>query len=379
MVERRRTSGARSSATSNIDESDIADEREEKSHTGAIFMRRSVSQLLFHYLPERTVDWENGLAIVKLTQAHLSSVWPDDKIATVLDEVALLFDHWRKRGGSIDYSFPDPRTRRQGFAIGTPISIEARALETAFICQHCSRLYFPKLRSLTRDISDVLVCSDCDKRALRQFGQVFVHGCGELVPVTEWMPATPRQEDGSYKSTSYPLKCKNCGDKGKLALPERGGRVKDMKLICRKCGSIVQERFTANCKRCLERIIKEQQKTASGGANASGETGESPQTTGSVVSRVAMRMARYSASDTYYPQTLTMLRLDRPRITRSGDEEIDLLRRMLPATRRPEAHGGAGITIEALGRRLKDAEANNNQDEIERIRMLIIQAISKPN
>ncbi len=34
-----------------------------------------------------------------------------------------------------------------------------------------------------------------------------------------------------------------------------------------------------------------------------------------------MRLARYSASDTYYPQTLSVLRLDRPRLT-SADDDI---------------------------------------------------------
>ena len=29
-------------------------------------MQRGVSQLLFNYLPNRTVDWEDGLAIVQL-------------------------------------------------------------------------------------------------------------------------------------------------------------------------------------------------------------------------------------------------------------------------------------------------------------------------
>ena len=42
-----------------------------RSATGPLVMQRGVSQLLFHYLPARTVDWENGLAIVMLTQEFL--------------------------------------------------------------------------------------------------------------------------------------------------------------------------------------------------------------------------------------------------------------------------------------------------------------------
>src|SRR5262245_58990956 len=115
MAEKKRTDGGwkRKDGTSkdrrDTIDSDATIERDVESRTGALFMQRGVSQMLFHYLPERTVDWENGLAIIKLTQAHLSSVWPDDKIATVLNEVVLQFDRWRKRGGSIDQNFPDPR------------------------------------------------------------------------------------------------------------------------------------------------------------------------------------------------------------------------------------------------------------------------------
>src|SRR5437868_14622402 len=108
-------------------------------------MQRSVSQLLFHYLPGRTVDWENGLAIVQLTQVRFSAIWPGEQAAVVLDEMAFLFERWRRWGGSIDPQFPDPRTRTGEFAVGTPESIEATVLETAFVCQNCSRLHFISL------------------------------------------------------------------------------------------------------------------------------------------------------------------------------------------------------------------------------------------
>ena len=87
-----------------------------------------------------------------------------------------------------------------------------------------------------------------------------------------------------------------------------------------------------------------------------------------------MRMSRYNANATYYPQTLSMLRLDRPEITRAGDPDVELLRRMLPAGKRP-TESGSGSTIEQLGTKLKQAELNNDSDEIERIRKLILAAI----
>lgn len=341
----------------------------EATSTGAaLVMQRGVSQLLFHYLPERTVDWENGLAIVTLTQPRLSSVWPEEKADIVLDEIYLLLERWRQKGGSVDSRFPNPKTQRGSFAIGTPESIEARVLETALICQNCSRLSFVKFSRLAKPDTKMPVCPDCGKHSVRQLGQVFVHGCGELVPIRDWMPATKVAEDGSLRSTSHPLQCSKCKGEGRLTLTVRTERVKDMKVECRNCGTIVKDRLTARCKRCLEELTKDE---------LSASSYAEVEASGSVVARIAMRMARYNANATYYPQTLSMLRLDKPEITRGDDPEVELLRRMLPAEKRPSAESGSGATIEQLGIKLKQAEMNNDSDEIERIRKLILAAIQK--
>ena len=341
---------------------------EATSMAAPLVMQRGVSQLLFHYLPERTVDWENGLAIVTLTQTRLSSVWPEERSNIVLDEIYLLLERWRQRGGSIDPRFPNAKNQRGSFAIGMPESIEARVLETALICQNCSRLSFEKFSRLAKPDAKMPACPDCGKHTIRQLGQVFVHGCGELVPIKEWMPATKVSEDGSLVSTSHPLQCGNCKEKGRLTLTVRTERVKDMKLECRNCGTIVRERLTARCKRCLEEL------TNDGGLV---QTRPEAEASGSIVARIPMRMSRYNANATYYPQTLSMLRLDRPEVTRLDDPDVELLRRMLPAEKRPTTEPGSGSTIEQLGIRLKKAELNNDSDEIERIRKLILAAITK--
>lgn len=371
----RRTSGHRSSDYS--DHAEPARENDAEAERAPLVMQRGVSQLLYHYLPGRTVDWESGLAIVQLTQVHFTSLWKEGLIKAVLDELALLFDRWRKRGGKIDRMFPDPRTQPGQFAVGLPEAVEATLFETALVCQNCYRLYFTESKHLARDNANVLTCSDadCGRRALRQFGQVFVHGCGEIVPLKEWMPATKKTEDGFFKPTSHPIRCQNCGTKGRLKISAQSERVKDMKVVCKDCGSIVgfHERLTANCQRCLEELIKARQRGEGGEVDT---PEEGVQVSGSVVARIAMRMGRYSASATYYPQTLSMLRLDRPVIMTAADDELDLLRRMLPSSRRPDSQGGAGLSVEALGRRLTEAEANNNRSEVERIKALILQALS---
>lgn len=153
----------------------------------------------------------------------------------------------------------------------------------------------------------------------------------------------------------------------------RTERVKDMKLECRKCGTVVLERLTARCKACLEELAAE------GHASNEGEIVEAVsngiETKGSVVARIAMRMARYNANATYYPQTLSMLRLDRPAITRSGDRHVEVLRKMLPIGRRPSEGSGAASMVAQLASRLKQAELNNDLEEMKRLKQMILDAL----
>ncbi len=357
------------------DSNTIAEADTGPSGTAAMVMQRGVTQLLFHYLPGRTVDWENGLAIVMLTNPRLSSVWSDEQAAIVLDEINLLLDRWRKKGGRVDRRFPDPVSQRGSFAIGSPESIEAELLETALICQNCSHIHFVKLNKLARPDSKALTCPHCEKTSLRQLGQVFVHGCGEFAAITEWMPATKKTEEGVIAPSVRPLRCATCGSEGKLAFSVRTERVKDMKLECRKCGTVVLERLTARCKACLEEL------TAAGHASSEGEIVEAVskeiETKGSVVARIAMRMARYNANATYYPQTLSMLRFDRPAITKHGDRDVEMLRRMLPMGRRPSEETGAASIVAQLASRLKQAELNNDHEEMKRIKEMILGALRK--
>lgn len=98
------------------------------------------------------------------------------------------------------------------------------------------------------------------------------------------------------------------------------------------------------------------------GTYASGE-----QSSGTIVSALAMRLARYSASDTYYPQTLSILRLDKPRLTSADDEVSSTLFQILPRSRRPDATVSASDTIKTLTERLKVAEAMGDTAEYARL------------
>lgn len=318
-------------------------------------MIRGVSQLLFNYLPKRTVDWEDGLAIVQLENVEFSDLWLAERAQVVLEEVAQLLDRWRARGGTVDAHFPDPRRGQGRFAVGTPVAISATVLDTAYLCQRCQALSFPRARELASGDPSPLRCRACGSTAVRQFGQVFVHGCGELVTVRAFLPGARSGTVGHLEPVNRPLRCHQCGDDGILEIPARSERVSDMRVVCRTCHSVVLERLTARCPRCTRRVAQETR--ASGGPR----DGRSP------VARIAMRMSRYSANDTYYPQIMTMLRLDRPALTTAEDPEQRELRSLLPLDARPDNAQTISDAITALNARLRRAEEIGDEAEKQRV------------
>lgn len=321
-------------------------------------MQRGVSQLLFNYLPYRTVDWEDGLAIVQLGDVRFSTVWEEEKKSTLLEEIKESFERWLLRGGRIDSTFPaNPAEECDRFAIGSPTSIDASVLQAALICQHCGQLIFEKKSQ--RDAS--LLCPNCKQSRIHQIPFVFVHGCGELVPIQEWLPATRKATNagGLPEATRHPIRCPQCETGSNLYIPGRSDRVKDMKVVCRKCNTVAVERFTASCHRCLKRFGREGLP-----ANQQG---------GTIASALAMRLARYSASDTYYPQTLSVLRLDRPQLTSIDDEISSTLRQILPRSRRPDTVGTTSERLKALSERLSAAESLGDRAERTRLMALIVE------
>lgn len=321
-------------------------------------MQRGVSQLLFNYLPYRTVDWEDGLAIVQLGDIRFSMVWEEERKATLLKEIKESFDRWVLRGGRIDSAFPaSPPDEYDRFTIGSPTSIDASVLQAALICQHCGQLIFEKKHQ--RDTA--LHCPHCGKSRIHQIPFVFVHGCGELVPIQEWLPATRKASSGSGlpEATKHPIRCPQCESGASLYIPGRSDRVKDMKVVCRKCNTVALERFTASCPRCLKRFGREGPP-----ANQQG---------GTIASALAMRLARYSASDTYYPQTLSVLRLDKPQLTSVDDDISSTLRRLLPRGRRPDTAGSIAERLKVLSERMKAAESIGDTAEQARLMATIVE------
>ena len=330
----------------------LVDGEEQGTSDRSPTMERGVSQLLFNYLPYRTVDWEDGLAIVQLGNVRFSAIWDEDRKSTLLQEIAESFDRWIMRGGTKDPAFPDPRREPERYTVGAPDSIDAAVLQAALSCQRCGQLIFDKKSQK----QEKPACPHCESRRVHQIPFVFVHGCGELVPIEEWMPATKKNaETGALEPTKHPIRCKQCQSGTDLFIPGRSDRVKDMKVVCRKCNIEVLDRFTARCHRCLKAFTKE-------GTYAAGE-----EHGGTIVSALAMRLARYSASDTYYPQTLSILRLDKPRLASVDDSISSILYQILPRSRRPDATVSRSDSIKTLSERLRVAESIGDKAECARL------------
>jgi DNA-directed RNA polymerase subunit RPC12/RpoP len=327
-----------------------------------LWMQRSVSQLLYSYLPGKTVDWENGLAIVQLGSVRFSSAWEETRAQLVLKEINAYLLRWRSASGVVHPSFPDPEKQANRFTIGEPESISATFVETALHCLACNRLVFlskTQLATAKRQGRPPFRCPSCGKTTLRQFPQIFVHGCGEFVTLKQWMP-TLKKEGENFSRTSFSLLCQRCGNRSVVEISSRSERARDLKIRCQTCHTITVERLNPRCHTCF--------------TNPSLSGRESEQTTiedksqeGTIVSRVWMRSTSYRASEAYYPHTLTLLRLDRPQYTGYQDEEIQLLRQMLPESPEENPEASTVNALSALTARLQTAQTKGDMYTVQEL------------
>lgn len=312
-------------------------------------MSRSVSQLLFSYLPNRTVSWEDGAGIVQLDTPRLESAWPPQRSEFVLREIGAYLDRWRARG-VVDSRFP-PTNKTDRYTVGTPRSISAHALETAFYCRRCFR-FLPRLGSGKPKYH----CPDCKLPTLRQLGYVFVHGCGELVSITDSIPFESKQQPGTIFNAR--IRCATCGDRAKLRLDARAERLSALRIVCDTCRGEVVGRPLARCPYCLPRL-------------------KVSDTTEQLAFRTAMRITRHSANNAYYPHAITILRLDRPRIVQAT-QQTSWLQSLLPKQER-QGPLGVSLGLADLVTQLSEAEAGNDMVRVADLKAQIAAAVSGPS
>lgn len=317
------------------------------------WMQRSVSQLLFSYLPGKTVDWEDGTAIVQLGGVQLESAWEAKKSQVVYKEIDAYLQRWKREGGMVHPSFPNPYNNPERFTIGEPSAIAASILDTALYCLSCHRLVFTKKSewATQKPGNRPFHCPTCKRATLRQFPQIFVHGCGNIVTLHEWMP-TVKKNDNTITKVNYPLQCPKCGKSGIVEIPSRSERARDLVVRCRHCQQIIVDRLSARCHECVSNLPPTPLKISSETKNTKEPT---------LIDRVLMRSTSYRASEAYYPHTITLLRLDRSNVA-FVDEEATLLREMLPGEEFEENASQTTTTqiLSVLQTHLQEALANGD-------------------
>lgn len=322
---------------------------------------RSVSQLLFNYLPDKTVDWEDGAVIVQLGHVRLRGVWDTDRSRMIIDAVDEYLERWARRGGKVRSPFP-PNGETGRFAVGEPFAISATFFHTALVCTHCSRLVFRNPSEMVRSMQTRTLreCPDCRRQTLRQFPQVLVHGCGRLDPITMWLPSMETTPDG-FAPGHIPIQCPECREKGRLYLPARSERVRDMKVYCATCGMNIPLRLTGRCADCIKEISTE----LPSGPTSSSDTGHDERRRATVVARVAMRQTRYSASDAYFPHSITLLRTDGPLIQEDRRPASKILRGIQSDPASPTADDQQ--LLPSLLEQMAKAAAQGNLDLVDQL------------
>lgn len=332
---------------------------QEGTYRRPLKMQRGVTQLLFSYLPDRTMDWEDGAAIVQLSGVRLEEVWDDARAKMVLEEVKEFLRRWKRRQGqrtNIDRQFEDLCQGREGFfTVGSPESITANYLPTLLFCRKCSRIHSNKS---ARSKNAGLLCRRCRQPTLRQFGIIFVHGCGALVAVDDFIPIVSNK-DGIHTETQRPLRCQKCGAKSDLALkaPPRSERIKNIEIVCLSCNEVYLDQFAVRCHRCFREYQRTHQNTGSSNDDDSI----------TLITRIKMRATSYRASDAYYPLSLTLLRLDLPEIEHGYDPDINLLRQLLPGSVTAKSRLGFNDSVDTLTEKLRMAAKAGNTQEVARL------------
>src|SRR5690606_20534044 len=122
----------------------------------------------------------------------------------------------------------------------------------------------------------------CGKRSLRQFGLVFVHGCGNLVALTDRIPIVGADGETKFRY----IRCDTCGKDDSLKLDASSDRASGYSIVCKRCKATVIDRLKASCHQCARRFVSEMGPVTD--ANAS-----------LLRKHTLMRITRHSASEAF--------------------------------------------------------------------------------
>jgi len=227
-------------------------------------MTRGKNQILFNYLPERTVDFPKGVAIARITEI-VGSAPREMSLRAVVRRVTNEMRAWREENRpALQDRVLDDSGR---FELLEPEAGMSTLFPMVFWCQNrrCGRI-FDHTRS---DSLPAPRCTECHEGSVVQLRFVKVHRCGNLEPL-------------------LPPSCRCAAGASRIALDTRQSeRISAFRWVCRACGK-VQRLWAGDCPRC-------------------GGTAEARQ-------ERLMEIIVHRAGRAYYPYTTTLLNIPSPQL-----------------------------------------------------------------
>jgi len=178
-------------------------------------MTRGKNQILFNFLPERTVEFPKGTAIARITQI-LGTVPQDLNQAVIMRRIGSEIRAWREEWRPVlrDQVLNDPNR----FELLDPEAARSELFPRVFWCQNrsCGRIFDYSRATRVPPAR----CSGCRNGDLVQLRFVKIHNCGHLQPLT-------------------PPSCSGCqSGTNQMALDTRGSeRMLNFRWVCRNCGT----------------------------------------------------------------------------------------------------------------------------------------------
>lgn len=186
-------------------------------------MERSLSQVLFQFLPGNTFDYSDGRGIWKVNRLETSDVSGKIDTKYVADRVAARTNNWD--GGSEGYP---PYGDQGAFYFGKPEAVQSEPFPTVYECDQCGHVeWYWDAEDLLSDNSQQTCPRNCSGD-LNQIQFVSVHSCGEIKGLSRW--------SCSQHGSSY------------IKLNRRGSqKVSNFKWECGLCSASTSVSYRENC------------------------------------------------------------------------------------------------------------------------------------
>lgn len=186
-------------------------------------MNRGKQQILYHYLPSRTFDFEKSgtIAIVdKIRGRENNDLIPE----LIYDAIEEQISTWNVERRQI---FGNMKRSANRFVLIEPLSVESKMFPMVFWCQNSRCGIVRQLSS----IPSTNICGICGTGKLVQMRFIKIHRCGDIKPLI-----APT--------------CQHCQRRDRMALDTRESeKISNFRWICRNCSNVMPI-FAGPCRAC---------------------------------------------------------------------------------------------------------------------------------